>query len=113
MEIQTIIIIGAIIQLITLICFFVLCANVSKISKSISGKNTFDSMFKMYLSLGETEKAKKLLLNEMKNDDCLQQCFCETDGLKAGARAKLTGEYAKYIKVLGMDFNFGEVDKIK
>lgn len=57
---------GAILELVLLICFFVLCSNVSKIKKAVSPGGdppTSYTKFAMYLASGDKEKAKLELMN--------------------------------------------------
>lgn len=63
--IEVIIYLGIILNLVTLICFFVLCYNVSKIKKQFVVDKDINAAFSMYISLGEYEKAKELLFHEI------------------------------------------------
>ena len=64
MSLETVVIVSALLEVVTLICFFVLCANVSSIKKKL-GTNGADpsSAFAMYIGMGEKEKAKKVLID--------------------------------------------------
>ena len=63
--IQVALVITAIIEVIILICFFVLCANVAKIKKHLIQKTDFDSKFKFLMNIGEKEKAHEILINRI------------------------------------------------
>ena len=79
--IEGIIYLGIILDLVTLICFFVLCYNVSKIKKQIVVDKDIKAAFSMYISLGEYEKAV------------------------------LKRTFKPYFDILNMDFDFETVDK--
>ena len=51
-------IISAIVEIIILICFFVLCANVGKIKKILEQKQDFNAKFDFLINIGEKEKAR-------------------------------------------------------
>lgn len=63
-------IIGAILEIIILICFFILCSNVSKIRKHLIQNDDFEAKFKFLVKMNEKEKAKEILIDRiLSNDD--------------------------------------------
>lgn len=59
MDFETAIYLTAILEVVTLICFFVLCSNVSNIKNKISKNGiTSSTMFALYIGMGEKEKSK-------------------------------------------------------
>lgn len=64
---------SAVVEIITLIFFFVLCRNVSKIKKEIVSNDNLPGMFAMYISLGETDKAKKYCIRRLVKNRNLSQ----------------------------------------
>ena len=58
---QIALVITAIVEIITLICFFVLCSNVSKIKKTIEQKQDFSAKFDFLINIGEKEKRTRIL----------------------------------------------------
>lgn len=58
-------IISFIISIITIICFFGLCFNVYLIRKQIVNFDNFSKKFNILIKLGETEKAKELLIDQL------------------------------------------------
>ncbi len=56
---------SAVVEIITLIFFFVLCRNVSRIKKEIVINDNLPGMFAMYISLGERDKAKKYCIRRL------------------------------------------------
>lgn len=62
-EYQNIIIFAAIIEIVVLICFFVLCSDVNKIKKHLIQNTDFESKFKFLMSIGEKEKAREILIS--------------------------------------------------
>ena len=67
---------SAVVEIITLIFFFVLCRNVSKIKKEIVSNDNLPGMFAMYISLGETDKAKKILYKTISKEPEFIAAFC-------------------------------------
>lgn len=66
---------SAILELVLLICFFVLCSNVSKIKKAVSSSGeppTSYTKFAMFLAAGDKEKAKLELMNMIMSEYLLQ-----------------------------------------
>ena len=53
------------IQVIIIICFFVLCDNVAKIKSHLIQKDDFKSKFIFLMSIGEKEKAREILINRI------------------------------------------------
>ena len=97
----------AILDLITLICFFVLCSNVSKIKKVVTPSGNAPSpqaAFSMYLAAGDTEKAKAVLMEIILADPNVQMYI--------GRDAKLLGNvlkrYDRQMKAVGL-----EIDTVK
>ena len=66
---QIALVISAIIEIIILICFFVLCSNVSKIKKTIEQKHDFSAKFDFLINIGEKEKARDLLIKRILNNN--------------------------------------------
>ena len=58
-------IISAILQIVILICFFILCSNVSKIKKQIVQDTDFESKFKFLMKIGEKDKAREILIDRI------------------------------------------------
>ncbi len=109
MDFQTIMILSAILNVIMLICFFVLCSNVSNIKKSILPNNNFRAMFLLYCSVGEKEKAKELLFKEISKDDNFGSAFY-SDYNRANAQQSIASKYDKFLKMVDVDINFDVVD---
>lgn len=66
MDFETIIILSALLELVTLICFFVLCSNVSAIRKKLCKDDILSSsLIAMYMGLGEKSKAREALIEHI------------------------------------------------
>lgn len=66
MEFETILILSAIIELVILICFFVLCSNVAKIRKRICKDNVpISTAIAIYMGFGEKEKAREAFIEHI------------------------------------------------
>ncbi|WP_448778995.1 hypothetical protein [Bacteroides congonensis] len=108
--IEVIIYLGIILNLVTLICFFVLCYNVSKIKKQFVIDKDINAAFSMYISLGEYEKAKELLFHEiMKQNEYIASFIY--NGNNSSQRAVLKRTFKPYFDILNIDFDFETVDK--
>lgn len=102
MSIETIIILSAVLELITLFCFFVLCANVSSIKKKLRN-NGIDpsSAFAMYIGMGEKEKAKKVLIDMIFADsDIHWTVAANADSLK-----NVMVKYGAMLKEVDIEFD--------
>ena len=62
---ETALIISAILQIVILICFFILCSNVGKIKKHLIQSSDFTSKFKFLMEIGEKEKAREILIDRI------------------------------------------------
>lgn len=95
--------ISTIIQIVILVCFFMLCSNVSKIKKTLTQQYDFESRFNFLIKIGEKEKAKDLLLERIiTNDNIFNEHIQLSSELRANRAAKL---YAKELEALGIDIS--------
>ena len=102
----TALVITAIIEVITLICFFVLYANVAKIKKLLENKDDFTSKFKFLMNIGETEKAHDYLLNRILNNNGI---FTTEVVWDAEEKTKMCFKtYGEEMKALGIENPFPE-----
>lgn len=109
---QTILIVSLIINIVVLICFFILCSNVSKIKHSLSGESSFESSFWFLVSVNEKERAKKLLIDKMMNDANLDQCFFKDKSMRDLGRRNFEDIYKKYMdSVGGIGIDYTDADK--
>lgn len=104
------IIISAVIEIIALICFFILCFNISKIRKKLIISDNFPGMFAMYIALGDKEKARKLLYNAISKESEFFASFCN-NGNNSTQRSILKRKYKPYLNALDIEFDFEIVDK--
>lgn len=102
MSLETIIILSAILELITLICFFVLCANVSSIKKKLRNNGATPSFaFSMYLGMGEKEKAKNVLIEMILADEIIQRAIIDN----VGDLKSVMGKYEPMLKEVDLVFD--------
>lgn len=95
---------SAIVELIMLICFFVLCANISKIKKVImpSGSTpTPQTAFAMYVAAGDTEKAKAVLMEIILADADVQDCIYRNGEVLGNVLAR----YNRQMKEVGLEID--------
>lgn len=112
---DTIILITAIIEVITLICFFNLCGTVSSIKRRIGGTETARmDKFNVYLVTGQIDKAKEVLTDMILSEKEWEQVAnFSCDELKEQARKSLTKKYEKLLDAVDLRLNFDELEKIK
>jgi len=109
-NLETTIYMQAVLGLVILICFFVLCYNVSKIKKQIVVDKDINAAFSMYISLGEYEKAKELIFREIAKQKEYLASFAY-NGNNSAQRAALKRTFKPYLDVLNIDFDFDIVDR--
>lgn len=109
MDFQTILFLSAILNVIMLICFFVLCSNVSKIKKDLVPNDNFGALFILYCSVGEKEKAKKLLLKQITMDKMFDTAFY-SDYNRVDAQKFIVDKYSGYLKMVDLTIDFDVVD---
>ena len=102
MDFEIAIYLTAILEVVTLICFFVLCSNVSNIKNKISKNGiTSSTMFALYIGMGEKEKAKLALMEMILADTIVQNSLTvSAERLKA-----VMGKYNKMMKEVGLEFD--------
>lgn len=102
MDFETAIYLTAILEVVTLICFFVLCSNVGAIKKRLSRDGaTPTSAFSLYMGLGEIEKAKQVLIEMILADTAVQNTLTVSPEALKGAMAKYNG----MMKEIGLVFD--------
>ena len=97
--------ISTIIEIVTIVCFFILCSNVSKIKKYLTRQYDFESRFNFLIKIGEKEKekAKDILLERIiTNDDIFNEHIQLSVETRANRAAKL---YSKELEALGIDIS--------
>ncbi|MDO4743633.1 MAG: hypothetical protein Q4B04_06335 [bacterium] len=101
MSFETVLIISAAIEVITLICFFVLCSNVSALRKQVCKDNIPpSSLIAMYMGLGQKEKARDLLIDHIVNNSMLR------DKLHSASEANIVlRPYQKLMDELGVNYD--------
>lgn len=108
--IEVIFYLGIILELVTLICFFMLCFNVTKIKKQMVVGENIKAAFSMYISLGEYEKAKELLFHEIMKQEEYIASFTY-NGNNSSQRSVLKRTFKPYFDILNIDFDFEIVDR--
>lgn len=110
MDFETILILSAVIELITLICFFVLCANVSTIKKKLSPTSNFGASFNFYCAVGEYERAKELLFDEIRKEEFFDTAFWSLSSDKEHCQGVIKKRYGKYFETLNINLDFDKVN---
>jgi hypothetical protein len=113
---QFIIILGAILEVIVLICFFKLCSDVSKIkeSKNSNFNNNFGTKFLFLMSMGQKEEAKKLFINHTFSEiEDFMQNKPINDSTRKKALEFIKNKYDTYLEALDMKIDLSIFDKPK
>ena len=98
---EVVLIISTVVQIVILVCFFMLCLNVSKIKKHLTRQYDFESRFNFLIKIGEKEKAKDILLERIiTNDSIFNEQIQLNSEMREYRAAKL---YAKELDALGID----------
>lgn len=102
----------AILEIVILICFFVLCGNVSKIKRVISpcgNAPTPQTAFALYLAAGEVEKAKSVLMEIILANPHVQMCIGRDDeGL-----GNVLKRYERQMKAVGLSIDAVKAVEVK
>lgn len=107
---EFIIIIWAIIQLIILICFFVLCYNVAVLRKNMVSPQNLEASFNLYYSTGQIEKARELLMMYIKNDSEFAAAFYLNSSYKEDAQKHIEAKYGKLLELVGLKIDMDKVN---
>lgn len=108
---QTLFWVLVVINIIVLIAFFILCGHIGKIKKRICLKNEFGAIFNFYFSIGDIEKAKECLFQEIVNDELLEESFFMSAEYSEKMRGYFIGKYHIYLDKLGLKIDFDKVDE--
>ena len=95
-----IIFIAVVINVIVLICFFVLCSQVSHIRKVLKPRsNTYEEL-DVLIALGQKEKAKSVLINLILSDNVFDFESPTEESIKATVK-----RYKKYMDEVSLEFD--------
>lgn len=103
---------GAILELVLLICFFVLCSNVSKIKKVLTPSGnppTQDTVYAMSIAAGDKEKAKSVLMEIILSDPAIQETINQSGDILKNVLAK----YNKAMKEVGLEIDSQKAFEMK
>lgn len=114
MSLETILILSAILNVVTLICFFVLCSNVSALRRNFTSPINLEASFNLYYSTGQIDKARELLMMSIKNDSNFSIAFYETSdsNYKLQAQKYIESKYGKLLELVGLKFDFDKANDI-
>lgn len=111
MNYTTILILAAVIEVIILICFFILCSNVNDMKKIIVPNNNFRPLFLLYYSIGEKEKAKELLLKAISLDDVFMDAFYLDSSNRTVSQQDILKKYDVFLKMVDITLDLSVLDK--
>lgn len=110
MELTTVLVLSAILELVILVCFFFLCVNVSTIKKSVAPP--WRGVFNLYYSTGQIEKVKEVLMKTIMNEKEFEKAFLVNTADKYPMQKAIEGKYKKQLELVGLTINFEEVNKL-
>lgn len=111
MDFETMLYLSVILNVIILICFFVLCSNVSSIKKKICPSENFGATFSMLITGNQIETARKLLFDEISKDELFVRAFYY-GGENGNVRTLLNKKYTPYLEMVGVTLDFGKSDEL-
>lgn len=104
--------VSIIINVIILICFFVLCSNVAKIKKKATDVERFEARFNFLYGIGELEEAKKLLLMKVQIMENLDEAFFCKENYRENSRTVIRKKFKPYFDRLGLQIDYEKVDAL-
>lgn len=112
---ETILYLLATAEVITLICFFVLCSNVSSIKQRIGGTEfTRIKKIDSFILAGQTDRAKDLLVEMMMYEpEWVFISYYRNEKEMNQSRERLEKKYKAYLDVLNIKLDWGALDKIR
>lgn len=99
-----------VIQVIALICFFVMCINVSAIKKNSVPAQPWQASFNLYYSTGQIEKAKELVMKAIMSESAFASAFYFNVADKTDTQKYLEGKYKEYLQLVGLSFDFNKAN---
>lgn len=105
-----IIVIACIVQVIILICFFVLCARIGRIKRFYCPELNRAS-FSLLLYLGRKDDATRMLFEALSKEEDFIFAFHSNNGVDK-ARANLKEKYQNYFDALGIELDFDKIGDI-
>lgn len=104
--------ISIIINVIVLICFFILCANVAKIKKEAHNVANFEARFNFLYGIGELKEAKKLLLKRVQMMDNASEAFYCKQDYKKNSRNYIDEKFKVYFDKLDIHIDYDKIDEL-
>lgn len=111
MEFDDILILSAIFEVIVLICFFVLCSNVSALKQRFVTKRPKTAQFAFFMSLGDKERAREVLYRMIAEDENFNNVFYSRKQKREQCLKYFIGMYKSYFDALGIELNTEFLDK--
>ena len=103
---------SAILQLILLVCFFILCSNVAKIKGIMTPNGATpppSTVYSLALAAGAVERAKNALMDIILSDADVQVCIKRKPDLLKNVLEK----YSKQMKEVGLEIDTNKAHELK
>ena len=113
MDIETIYYLSIALDVIVLICFFVLVGNVSEIKKALNASSKPQlALFTFYLSTGDKAKAREILKGIILSDQVFETAFYSNIESKKYARELVINKYQALAKEVDFEIDFAKVEEV-
>lgn len=100
-------------QIIILICFFILCSNVSKIKKSLFVAHKSEPVIRLLLACNKKEAAADLLMKTIANDEVFIVAFDHADkAYRERCQKSLEERYKVYLDALDIKLDYAVVNEL-
>lgn len=107
---EIIIFILVVIQVIALICFFVMCINVAAIKKNSVPAQPWQASFNLYYSTGQIEKAKELVMKAIMSESTFASAFYLNVSNRIDAQKQIEDKYKEYLNLVDLSFDFNKAN---
>nr|DAX23456.1 MAG TPA: hypothetical protein [Caudoviricetes sp.] len=104
-------IISLILSIILLICFFVLCINVSAIKKSVSVPEIWQASFNFYYSTGQLERAKDVVMKAVMQDSDFAKAFYLNTQDRTEAQKRIETRYNGFLNLVNLTIDFEKANE--
>lgn len=108
---ETVLFLSAILELILLICFFVLCSRIGKIKKNFYPELNY-ARFCLLLYLGRRDDATRMLYTAVSEDEDFVYAFHTDNKAAERARENMQASYGKYFSALGLELDFEKIRSV-
>jgi hypothetical protein len=113
MSLETIIIVSAVLEVVTLVCFFSLCSNVNSIKRKMTEVDiSREDKFNFYVVSGQMDKAKDLLSKIILADSSWEHIkLKDKAALRDKAIQDILSKYKRQLEITGLSLDFDKINE--